>query len=251
MLDVSDVIFMNRLFDGSSFNGDISKWDVSNVVSMRCMFQNSMFNGDISGWNVSNVVEMPGIFQDSVFRGDISAWDVSNVGNMSQAFCCSRFNGDISRWNVSNVVYMDEMFYCSDFDGDISRWNTGSVKAANDIFKYSSYKGEIPESLKSLLTGKVKSNDYTLYKSLTGDTDKAEAPKEFNAEAVFQGIVNETMELENKIQRLSDFLKGDKIKKVSKKSQKLLQRQIDAMDTYHSILFERAELFEAEYGKSK
>ena len=51
-LDVSHITSMNRLFYGSDFNGNISKWDVSNVVNMRGMFCESKFNGDISKWNV-------------------------------------------------------------------------------------------------------------------------------------------------------------------------------------------------------
>ena len=39
---------MSRLFYNSNFNGDISEWDVSNVKYMDYMFNNSIFNRDIS-----------------------------------------------------------------------------------------------------------------------------------------------------------------------------------------------------------
>jgi len=43
---------MGEMFNGSEFNGDISRWDVSNVKNMRGMFNRSHFNGDISDWVV-------------------------------------------------------------------------------------------------------------------------------------------------------------------------------------------------------
>lgn len=49
---------MRYMFNGSRFNGDISKWDVSRVKNMASMFNDSKFNGDISAWNVSNVEDI-------------------------------------------------------------------------------------------------------------------------------------------------------------------------------------------------
>ena len=46
---------MEKLFYGSDFNGDISKWNVSNVKSMYKMFTRSKFNGDLSNWDVSKL----------------------------------------------------------------------------------------------------------------------------------------------------------------------------------------------------
>ena len=37
-IDVSKITDMSALFEGTDFNGDISKWDVSNVINMRYMF---------------------------------------------------------------------------------------------------------------------------------------------------------------------------------------------------------------------
>ena len=49
---------MNKMFDSSYFNQNISGWDVSNVTSMNGMFMsNTGFNQDISGWNVSSVTD--------------------------------------------------------------------------------------------------------------------------------------------------------------------------------------------------
>ena len=47
-IDTSLIKDMSRLFSGSKFNGDISKWNVSSVENMSYMFNCSNFNGDIS-----------------------------------------------------------------------------------------------------------------------------------------------------------------------------------------------------------
>ena len=153
-IDVSKITDMSHLFEGSHFNGNISKWDVSNVTNMENMFHHSRFEGDISNWNVANVNNMRGMFSgDSYnpsplfdsrnpFNGDISKWDVSNVTNMENMFYNSRFEGDISNWNVSNVKYMSEMFSYSEFNGDISRWNVSNVINMDKMFEGSSFKGD-------------------------------------------------------------------------------------------------------------
>ena len=41
---------------------------------MKCMFQGSKFNGDISKWNVSNVRDMVDMFADSPLEGNEPAW---------------------------------------------------------------------------------------------------------------------------------------------------------------------------------
>ena len=76
-IDTSLIISMAGLFEDSSFNGDISKWNVSSVKYMTWMFANSKFNGDISEWNVSNVEDMNGMFAGSEFKQDISNWKTS------------------------------------------------------------------------------------------------------------------------------------------------------------------------------
>ena len=100
-IDTSLIKDMGWLFDGSGFNGDISKWDTSRVKYMPYMFLNSDFNGDISKWNISKVESMEGMFERSKFDGDISCWDVSNVKDMPYMFTLSSFNRDISNWNIN------------------------------------------------------------------------------------------------------------------------------------------------------
>ena len=41
---------MACMFNGSNFNGDISKWDVSKVETMDNMFKQSDFEGNEPEW---------------------------------------------------------------------------------------------------------------------------------------------------------------------------------------------------------
>ena len=78
---------MDYMFQGSSFNQDISTWDVSNVTSMASMFRgNNSFNQKISSWDVSSVTNMSDMFnnvnsQTGTFNQDISSWSVNGVTN--------------------------------------------------------------------------------------------------------------------------------------------------------------------------
>jgi len=85
-IDVSQVTDMSRLFEKSTFNGDISKWDVSHVLDMHFMFSESKFNGDISNWNVSKVQDMARMFKNSQFNGDISNWNVAKKTDKTNMF---------------------------------------------------------------------------------------------------------------------------------------------------------------------
>ena len=87
-IDVSEITDMSALFEGTNFNGDISKWNVSNVINMRYTFSRcKSFNQDISNWDVSNVIDTFSMFLCcESFNQDISSCDVSNVTNISGMF---------------------------------------------------------------------------------------------------------------------------------------------------------------------
>ena len=144
-IDTSNITQMSFLFNGSHFDGDISKWDVSNVKYMEYTFRASLFTGDISKWDVSNVKNMMGMFQGSRFNGDISEWNVSDVEDMECMFGDSHFNRDISKWNVSKVTNMSEMFLRGKFSGDISKWNVSKVKNMAGMFADTPFNGDISQ----------------------------------------------------------------------------------------------------------
>ena len=110
-IDVSFVEDMSDVFRGSSFNGNISKWNVSKVKSMYCLFYDSQFNGEISKWDVSKVEDMYGMFNNSLFNGNISGWDVSNVKDMCFMFYNSQFSGETGNWNALNLQSIMLIFY--------------------------------------------------------------------------------------------------------------------------------------------
>ena len=60
-IDISKIKDLSGLFEGSEFNGDISKWNVSNVTTMFYLFCDSKFNGDVSNWKplrIKNTINM-------------------------------------------------------------------------------------------------------------------------------------------------------------------------------------------------
>jgi surface protein len=129
---------MSGLFYGTTFNGDISKWDISSVTGMRAIFNAATaFNGDISKWDVSKVTNMDVMFQEATaFNSDISEWDVSSVTSMSYMFNGARaFDGDIFKWDVSSVTSTYSMFRgATAFNGDISEWDVSSVTYMGFMF---------------------------------------------------------------------------------------------------------------------
>lgn len=99
-IDVSDIDNFSYLFEGTTFNGDVSQWDMRNAENMDRMFASSHFNGDLSKWNVSNVKSMQSMFAKSPFQGDVSQWDVRNSSTVYAMFLECPFDGDLSSWQL-------------------------------------------------------------------------------------------------------------------------------------------------------
>ena len=113
-IDVKGMTDLSYIFDGSGFDGDISRWDVSQAVNMADMFASSAFNKDISKWDVRNVRYMDGMFTWALFNQDISDWDVSRVKTMREMFMNSDFKKAalLNKWN-NKIQYncnTDNMF---------------------------------------------------------------------------------------------------------------------------------------------
>lgn len=98
----ANVTCMDSMFEGSTIQPDISKWDVSKVENMAGMFSFSKFNQPIGNWVVSQVTNINCMFFYSDFNQDISSWDISKAGAMSSMFARSKFNQNLGAWNLSN-----------------------------------------------------------------------------------------------------------------------------------------------------
>jgi surface protein len=89
-LDVSNVNYMDQMFDGaSSFNSNLSNWDVSNVAIMWRMFYGaSSFNSDLGGWDISSVNTMTFMLNNSGLSVDnydntLIGWESQMVSGLS------------------------------------------------------------------------------------------------------------------------------------------------------------------------
>jgi hypothetical protein len=122
-LDVSGVLIFDGLFENSTFNGCINKWDTGRAKSMSNMFKNSSFNGELSEWNVKKVHYMTQMFKDSAFTGDLSKWDVSCLERTDCMFEGAAFNGDLSQWHLRKRFDSLNMFN-GNFRGKMPILNT-------------------------------------------------------------------------------------------------------------------------------
>ena len=141
--DVSNVQYMTLMFQtlvgNHNFNNggssSISGWNVSNVVSMFGMFNGTLFNQDIGNWNVSNVTTFGGMFLISSFNNggspSISGWTINTTTNVSMFWmfrAATSFNQPIGSWNVSKVTNMESLFHtATSFNQNIGSWNVSGV----------------------------------------------------------------------------------------------------------------------------
>ena len=142
-LDVSGLNDFHKVFDGTSFNGDVSGWDVSNATTLFGLFNRTPFTGDVSKWNVSKATNLAFMFANTPFNGDLSAWDLSNASTIEGMFYQGAFNGDIARWNVSNVKKMDQLFMSCPFTGNLSAWNVSNATSMGSMFQGTPFNGDV------------------------------------------------------------------------------------------------------------
>ena len=136
--DTSNIISMDAMFAGTSFNSPINNWDTSNVTTMLGMFVSSRFNQPLDNWDTSLVTDMSGMFLGSSFNQPINSWNVSNVKNMSLMFGVeSQFNQPLDNWNPISVESTRQMFaFGSRFNQPIDGWNMKSNRITAEMFMY-------------------------------------------------------------------------------------------------------------------
>ena len=103
-LDTSNVMYMEYMFSGATFNQtslDLSSWDVSKVENIEGMFSccDSLKALDLSTWDVSNLIHMKNIFEECRHLEyiDLSGWDVSNVIDDIYIFC--------NCYSLTNIIF--------------------------------------------------------------------------------------------------------------------------------------------------
>ncbi len=100
-IDTSKLTDMERLFENSDFDGNISNWDVSNVTCMNWMFSHSNFTGKnskLNKWDVSKVKLMNGMFYYSKFEGNIDDWTPPKNFKYNLIFKASPLEKNTPKW---------------------------------------------------------------------------------------------------------------------------------------------------------
>jgi surface protein len=162
--NTGSVTDMSYMFNNAlKFSTSIAEWDVSKVKNFEGMFYQSIsggssFNGNLSKWNTGSVTSMNKMFASrnwsaytSFNNPSIATWNTSNVRNMhmmfgngNNAFYYSfnrvvQFDQEISNWNwdISSVTDMARMFAsATNFrDAGIRKWIVRSDTITTDMFQ--------------------------------------------------------------------------------------------------------------------
>lgn len=107
-IDISLLTDLSGVFRKSTrknFDG-IEKWDTSKVKTMNRIFEDSHFNWDISNWDTSNVSDFAYMFYNCKdFNQDLSKWSISNGKYFTNMFGnCKKFNQNLSKWDCKNAI---------------------------------------------------------------------------------------------------------------------------------------------------
>jgi Flp pilus assembly pilin Flp len=127
---------LSRLFEGTSFNGDIGYWTTDNVTNFWNTFSGSSFAQDIDSWNVSAGRDFSGMFADAdSFNQPLPSWRPTSVISMNGMFAGNdAFNQDISGWPVWPARFMNQMFHSATaFNQDLSAWCLSGTTENDDF----------------------------------------------------------------------------------------------------------------------
>jgi hypothetical protein len=150
-LKVKNMRYMFK--EADSFSQNLNSWDVSNVEYMDEMFEDSSFDGEISDWIVSKLKSLAGMFSgDSSFNKNIGNWVLDSLGMIDNEEYCTDYNGAIrirglhstfknatsfdqylGDWDVSRVKHMEDMFSgvtlsTSNYDNLLIGWSGQSLQ---------------------------------------------------------------------------------------------------------------------------
>lgn len=60
-LDISEMVDISNTFEGTNFNGDVSRWNPDSAMDMRSLFTNCPFSGDLSLWDINPRIHIDGM----------------------------------------------------------------------------------------------------------------------------------------------------------------------------------------------
>jgi surface protein len=109
-VDTRAVTSRARMFQDSTFNGDLRSWDTTNTTNMHAMFQHARsFDHVLPQWDTTNVTDTAFMFAGVIaFNQSLPAWDTANVTDMSSMFyCATSFDKVLPTWDTGRVTSMD------------------------------------------------------------------------------------------------------------------------------------------------
>ncbi|WP_299212137.1 BspA family leucine-rich repeat surface protein [uncultured Aquimarina sp.] len=132
--DLSIVQFMDSMFSNTtSFvdnGGEMNNWDITNVISLVSLFEGSVFNENINNWDVSGVQTMGNMFQDNTaFNQSLNLWRPENVSDFEHMFNgATSFNQPVGDWTMTNAAFFESMFEgAAAFDQDLGNWDISTI----------------------------------------------------------------------------------------------------------------------------
>ncbi|MEW7278287.1 BspA family leucine-rich repeat surface protein [Aquimarina sp. 2201CG1-2-11] len=148
--DLSNVIYLVRVFNGCTSLGtsetlDFSNWDTSGIVAFGGAFQNAIaFNSEtIKNWDVGKCNGFVQMFSGATsFNQDISNWNIGENSNGTRNMLlmfnnATNFNQSLGNWDISKVTNMSNMLNNSglsqqNYDATLLGWATDASGDLSD-----------------------------------------------------------------------------------------------------------------------